>query len=429
MRRLFALVVTLCLVGAAPAAPPDDVAMELRGDPDDTITVEIPADWKATDRVTASNKLAEFRGDIRIGEQQTWGLVFTQFRPGYVRSELMLESYYTATKYVEIPGSRVEGDDFTQIALVWEGSDWIEVQRATEKHGRVYVTRLQIGVNDDTAIAVALKDVAPKILNTMQVGVAPQSEELPESWKSRTFKGLEIHTDVADKAKTEPIIREILDVRAMTEKVLPGEPFWDAAPALRIFSDQRSFGRFVTANGRSPKERSHYLSRARVLAIDASRVDRRLNRGEVFWDTLRREATAQYEFHYFGGRAPVWFDLGLVNYTQIAADSGGRADRPNAYWIGVGQEAVSTAKKLDKWFDVQWSQVSDVQRAARELWAWHSFMRHGRGKPAKAARAALGAYTAELRASGRPSIAVEAFADTDHIVLWKGLLAFATRWK
>ena len=384
---------------AAPAGPKIEETIRFT-DRKSLTEVQLPRDWKSGKVSTEGHELA--RWEWAPNGSAIAGVTTFQV-PGAMRAALY--RYQRAGRNEVVDGSVKSGEGASEHRVIDERGISIS-ERFVEKDGILWGVRFFCHKNSWELC----QPVADATLASFKVPGTYKRKSVADGWAKGKVKDFVVRTNV-DKDDVDAavaMVEEFVDMRKWAIKALPGKPFVEGPWHVYVILSGKLYDTTATANtGEAPEVATYDPVEHALLVKWMSR------KTAAYSQNIMARVSDQSILEHFGGRPPLWVDLGLWTYIEYLWQDKGKATKPDKSRMTDFMKPMiaDSTRRLDQWFDLQRSDIPDVFFAGDELYAWHWFFRHAKqGKPW---RKPYDSYMDILRVTGDPDAADAAWEGTD----------------
>jgi hypothetical protein len=383
--------------------------------------IDLPRTWKAVPGENIDPKaLLSMHGFLGEPEKSPQGQVNFYLASQFARATLARAIDLPQVGPVKAAAAR-QGAGWAEGCAMDARQKVAQWRRYVEKGGRVYMFVAYSHSNDVDTVMPQMQ----KILDTAVVTGDYAPPALQQGWNLKKLDEFDVVTDaLAEREKSVAKQKDLLAAgREAMVKALPGKPFDASRPTAWVFQNATKYEEKVKeAIGIAPKYGTFEgVDRASMVELMSETADE--HNGAIY-----RAGANQYVWQYFGGDTPHWLALGLGTYGEFAASTGGKIRLSAAQITKVKAAAAAGKRKLNEWIDVaSASEITDVDQAALELFAWHTYFRTGRGS--KKFKKQYDAYIQQLRETGDPTVARKAFDGANFDEMLADFKDWAADWK
>ncbi len=362
--------------------------------------VQLPRDWKSGKVDEAGHELGRWEwapdGGAIAG-------VTTFQVPGSMRASLY--RYRRGARNDVIEGSVKSGEGFAEQRMVDERGVSVS-ERYVEKDGILWGVRFYCHKSSWERF----QPISEATLASFKVPGTYVHKSAAEGWKKKKVKDFVVRTNVDkdDVDTAAAMVEEFVDMRKWAIKALPGKPFVKGPWQVYVILSGKLYDTIATKNtGERPDVATYDPVEHALLVKWMSR------KTAAYSQNIMARVSTQSIIEHFGGRPPLWVDLGLWTYIEYMWQDGGKPTKPDKSRMKDFMKPMiaDSTRRLDQWFDLQYTDIPDRFLAGDELYAWHWFFRHAKqGKPW---RKSYEGYMNVLRETGNPDAADAAWEGAD----------------
>ncbi len=393
----------VCLL--APSAVGQDEADREPGEPmtfhqnENLFSVDLPRNWK-TERVDSS------KGDLGFWTGPASKKFNAAFHAQVMRSAKRLTMAfheYVASKSGFEKDSLKTGEGWMQGTVV-DGRR-VSWRRLVEMDGVITLAE----VISHPKAGEELGDFAQSILDKYEQKKAFDLSVSSDDWTVKKAKGMVVWTNVGKKEVGDVMGRTddlMTDARDILRKGLPGKPYLEATPVVRVYKLPLGLRRAAESLEMGDPNDGYIDPRDWAFCTSTSSLS--MNTSEL---PVRFSSASQYVKFYFGGDVPHWLSAGLSRYGAYGATDGGKPQKWDKDRMKKMKGRIQSANaSLDSHFTktaADYPEGEDVDI----LWCWHLFMRHA--KNSSKFRNTYNKYIQTLRDTGDPMQADALWNDVD----------------